>query len=121
MSDYEYKKTKYDSILFRVKKGKADDYRQAAQDLGIKFWDLIQAGVEEYIANHGGEEINSSQVMTSQPSEKLSAEQKKLVEEFSRLPPDAQKFLLKFLKALNEKPTPNIDCAYSVTNEANYK
>lgn len=106
MSDYEYKKANYDNILFRVKKGKADDYRQAAQDLGIGFWELIQSGVEEFIQNHAGGDflpVKPAPMNKEQPAEKLSAQEKTLLAEFNRLPVDAQKALLKFLKTLNER------------------
>ena len=97
-AEYEQRKANYDQVLFRVKKGKAGEYKQAAAELGIGFWELIQSGVEEYIANHAGEKLPAAK-----PEEKLTADEKKLAEEFSRLPTDAQKYLLKFVRAINQK------------------
>ena len=112
MSDYGYKKTKYDTILFRVKKGKADDYRQAAEDLGIGFWALIQSGVEEYIQNHSGEAFKPStpkspptachaliDPLSQEPL--LSKEQRLLLDEFNQLPVDTQKAIVKLIRSVN--------------------
>ncbi len=97
MSSPDYKKANYDQILFRVKKGKREEYQQVAESLGLSFWAFLQSGVEEYISNHAGE------VMTPQPKpEPLSAADKQLVEEFARLPADAQKYFLKAFKAINQ-------------------
>lgn len=102
-TEYERRKDKYDNVLFRVQKGKAEDYRQAARDLGIGFWELIQSGVEEFIARHPGGEFQALAVKTAKdvPEQKLTTEQKRLVEEFNKLPVDTQKIVVKLLKAIN--------------------
>ena len=102
MSDYEYKKARYDSILFRVKKGKADEYRQSAQDLGIGFWELIQSAVEEFIANHAGGDFLPivKPASIAPPIEKLTSQEKTLLTEFNRLPPSTQKIIVKLIRDL---------------------
>ena len=92
-----YKKENYDQILIRVKKGKREEYRLAAEEMGLGQMELFRRGVEEYIANHGGEIPASS----SKP-ESISVADKRLVEEFNQLPVDAQKSLMKFLKVINQ-------------------
>lgn len=104
MSDYEYKKSKYDTIVFRVKKGKATEYRQAAQDLGVGFWNLLQTGVEEFIANHLGGDflpVKPAPMTKEPPAEKLTSVERTLLDEFNRLPVDVQKAFLKTFKAIN--------------------
>ena len=96
-TEYERRKNNYDTILFRVKKGKRGEYQQAAQDLNIGFWELIQSGIEEFIWNHAGEKFP-----TEVKPESISAADRRLLDEFNQLPVDAQKSLLKFLKAINE-------------------
>ena len=102
MSTAEYKKANYDQILFRVKKGKREEYQQAAESFGIGFWALLQAGVEEYIANHGGEEFNTASIGAKE-TEKLSAADKKLVENFNALSPKSQKALREIISELVDK------------------
>ncbi|MBD3879275.1 MAG: hypothetical protein SR1Q5_06275 [Quinella sp. 1Q5] len=93
--EYDHRKANYDQILFRVKKGKREEYQQAAGNLGIGFWALIQHGVEEYIANHGGEIIQKPE------AEKLTAEERRLLTAFAKLPKNAQINLIKTLEALS--------------------
>lgn len=53
-SDYSYKKANYDQILIRVKKGKQQDYRQAADTLGLGQMEMFRRAVDEFIARHVG-------------------------------------------------------------------
>ena len=91
-TEYERRRDKYDTVVFRVKKGKADEYRQVAQDLGLGFWDFLRNGVEEYITNCTGKEASTS----------LSATEKTLVEEFRQLPADVQKQVVKLIGSINK-------------------
>ena len=47
-----YREKAYDVISFSVKKGKKEDYKQAAEQRGMSLAGILQSGVEEYIANH---------------------------------------------------------------------
>lgn len=57
----------------------------------------MKLNIESYVTNHTGE------VVTVKPENQLSAEERKLIDEFNQLPTDAQKSLMKFLKAVNTK------------------
>lgn len=92
----DYKKENYDQILVRVRKGKREEYRQAADEMKLGQMELFRIAVEEYIQNHAGEEFKPEK------PESISAADKRLIEEFNRLPVDAQKSLMKFLRAINE-------------------
>lgn len=52
--DANYLKANYDNIVLRVKKGKHAEYKQAAENFGISLRELLQSGVEEFIASHIG-------------------------------------------------------------------
>ena len=98
MANRRYRDKVYDQITVEVPKGKRDEYKAAAKDLRLTFKALIQAGVEEYIQNHGGEVSTPTAPVVD---DKLPAGQRRLVEEFNRLPSDARRQLVKFLQALN--------------------
>lgn len=49
--DRDYKKMHYDQIAFRVKKGKREEYQQAANDFGLGLSEMIRLAVETYIAD----------------------------------------------------------------------
>ena len=109
--DAEYKKAHYDNVVLRVYKGKREEYQQAAQDLGIGFWDLLQSGVEEFIASHIWSDFSPVKPasITPPPAQKLSAEERNLLAEFNQLPADVQKSLLKLAKSINANQTANVD------------
>ena len=48
----KYNAKAYDQILVRVKKGKRDEWKQAAELLGIGYVEMIRQATDEYIANH---------------------------------------------------------------------
>ena len=104
-SDYEYKKANYDQILIRVKKGKQVAYTEAAAALGIGRMEMFRRAVDEFIANHAAEtyggELNHTQpAQIVDTSPRLTGDEKKLIDAFNNLSPEAQKALLKFLDAL---------------------
>lgn len=95
-TNQEYKNLNYDRLAIWIKKGRREEYKTNAAEFGLSLASLIQAGVEEYIQNHGGEVTPAPVVEV-----KLPADQRRLVEEFNQLPPDARRQLVKFLQALN--------------------
>ena len=99
LANANYRAKAYDVISTSVKKGKRDEYNAAAKELKISLAQLIQNGVEEYIARHIGENFTPD---TLNAEQKLTTEQKRLVEEFSQLPVDAQKGFMKVFKSINE-------------------
>ena len=52
LAQAKYNATNYDRVAILVKKGKRDEWKQAAAIRGIAYADLIRRGVEEYIKNH---------------------------------------------------------------------
>ena len=48
----KYAKNHLDSITFKVRKGKRDEYKTAAFERGVGFMEMIRQAIEEYIANH---------------------------------------------------------------------
>lgn len=93
----EYKKENYDQILVRVKKGKREEYRTAAEGLGLGQMELFRAAVEEFIKNHAGEKVT----LEVKP-ESISAADRRLLDEFNQLPADVQKKTLALIRAINE-------------------
>jgi len=47
-----YKDKAYDRLAVAIKKGKRDEWKAAAADLGLSLAGLVVAGVEEYIQAH---------------------------------------------------------------------
>ena len=118
--DKEYKKNNYDSILFRVKKGKKAEYQQAASELGLGKMELMRVAVEEYIAHRRDEksvgsrdadlspvDTNNAPITCKQPEQNLSTEQKQLIEEFNKLPVETQKAFLKLFTLINQNSKQN--------------
>lgn len=48
----KYMDKTYDRVAIRVKKGKRDEWKAAAADLGLSLAGLVVAGVDEYISRH---------------------------------------------------------------------
>lgn len=55
MAQQKYNQKSYDQILIRVKKGKREEYRLAAEARSLGLMELFRISVEEYIANHATE------------------------------------------------------------------
>ena len=94
----KYQQSSRTLIAADVSKSKGEFYRQSAKDLDLSLSMLIQNGVEEYISRHAGENFPDK----PQPKS-LSPADEKLIAEFSKLPPDAQKSLMQFLRTLNRQ------------------
>ena len=94
----KYRAKAYDRLSTDIPKGKRDAYNLAASELGLSLSKLIQNGVEEFIARHADKEIERP----AQPAaEKLSADDRQLVEEFAKLPVDVRKAITKIISAVN--------------------
>ena len=48
----EYNKNTYDNLHLRVKKGVKDEYKAAADRLGLSLAGLVTTAVDEYISKH---------------------------------------------------------------------
>ncbi len=85
-----YQQEKCDRITADIPKGKRDEYKAKAANLGLSLSMLIQRGVESY-----------GNLSEQNSPDKLTTEQKIFVDEFSKLPADIQKHFLKVFKAIN--------------------
>ena len=95
----KYQQEKRTLIATEVSKEKGEFYRTTATEFGISLSKLVQNGVEEFIQNHAGQNLS----LVAQNSEpKLSAADKKLVDEFNQLPVDTQKALIKLIQSINQ-------------------
>ena len=93
----KYRQEKRDQMTLEVPKGKREVYKAIAARLGLSLSMLVQHSVEEYGANHAGEVIHKPE------AEKLTAEEKRLLAAFAKLPKNAQTNLIKTLEALSPK------------------
>lgn len=91
--DQQYKAANYDSILVRVRKGKREEYKQVADNCGLGLMELFRRGVEEFIANHGGE-IPAPRV------DAITSEQRKILDALGELPPAVRKSIVKLISEL---------------------
>lgn len=108
--DQTYKKANYDHIAFHVKKGKREEYKQAADDFGISLRELFQTSVEEFIAERSLQSLPVKPAsITPPPAEKLTSQEKTLLAEFNQLPADVQKSLLKLAKSINANQSGNVE------------
>ena len=100
--DREYKKLNYDKIFFLARKGKRAEYQQAAKDFGISQSEMIRLAVETYILDRSLHDLPVKPVPISKPeSQELSAEERRLLDEFNKLPPNIQKSIAKMIRAIN--------------------
>ena len=100
MSTAEYKRENYDQIAFWLPKGMKAKYKQVAEDFGISLRELIQNSVDAFIADKSLQDL-PTRIVKPAPQEKLSAEQRQLVDEFNKLPPDVQKSIAKMIRVIN--------------------
>jgi len=101
LASQRYRKKTYEQIFFDVKKGIKAEYKAAAAELGLSLAALLTNAADEFIQRHTGEDFHV-QTITTQPTEKISANQRRLLDAVEKLPADAQKSLLKFLESLNK-------------------
>lgn len=94
----KYREKTYDTIGFDVKKGKRDEYKAAAAELGISLAGFLTAAAEEFIERHGGEVV--ARPLPSK-EERLSSADKRLVEEFNQLPDDIKPTVRKLIQQIN--------------------
>ena len=101
LSIAKYRQEKRDRLSTDIPKGKRAEYNAAAGHLGISLALLVQNGVEEYIANHAGEEFKPT---TSAP---MTAEERKLIDDFNALPDDVRKSISKLIRQINQNQPQN--------------
>lgn len=98
----KYDKANFDLINFKIRKGKRELYKAAADELKLSLSRLLQLGAEEYIVNHAGaefvkalQETGEAVVPFEKPAEKeLSAQEQLLLARFNRLPQETKDVVL---------------------------
>lgn len=98
--DAEYKKANYDKIFFLVKKGKREEYKQAAEDFGLGQAEMIRLAVDTFIAEKSLQDL-PTRIVKPAPQEKISDEERRLLDEFNKLPTDVQKSIAKMIRTIN--------------------
>ena len=101
LSIQKYRQEKRDQLAVDVPKGKRDAYKAIAAELGLSLSMLIQRSVESYAGLQSVESLKPAPMTKEPTAEKLSAQERTLLDEFNRLPVDVQKAFLKTFKAIN--------------------
>ena len=52
LPNLRYREKAFDSISFTIKKGKREEYKEAAKARGLGLAELFRIGADEYIENH---------------------------------------------------------------------
>lgn len=97
----EYKDSNYDRLAILVRKGKRDEYKAAASDLGLGYAEMIRSAVEEYIQRHRGEVVIPATAKVA--AEKISADERRLLDAAAKFPQDTRKLFLKLVEDLAAK------------------
>ena len=90
----KFRAKKFDRVTVNVPKGKRDAYKLGAEILELSLSQLVQTAVEEYLENHWGEvPATPAKVEKRVVEEKLtlSAAERRLLENFAKLPKSVQK------------------------------
>lgn len=96
ISRQKYESKAYDQILIKVRKGKREEYKDAAKRLGLGQMELFRAAVEEYIRNHAGDIA----VPAARQVETISAEERRLIKSFASLPDNVKPTIKKLVEQL---------------------
>lgn len=98
----KYRAKTYDTIGFDVPKGKRDAYKRIAAEMGMSLAAFLTKAADSYAVNYAaaGEKIPPS-VPTSE--NKLSADDRRLIDSAGKLTPDARRALVKFLEILTAR------------------
>ena len=97
--DQEYKKTNYDQVAIRVKKGKREEYQQAAENFGLGYGEMIRLAVEKFIADRSDEPFTKP----VKPENQLSTEERKLIDAFNQYTQEGRKAIVKLVETLAPK------------------
>lgn len=92
----KYKDNNYDRLAILIKKGKREEYKQAAERLGLGYAEMIRLAIDAFIAENAGEEFKTT---TPAP---MTAEERKLIDDFNALPDDVRKSISKLIRQINQ-------------------
>lgn len=107
----KYRAKTYDTIGFDVRKGKREEYKAAAAELGLSLAAFLTNAADEYALNHTGADPSSivpadntaekNSVDDSNQQPKITTQDRQLLDAINALSPESRKALLKFLQSLN--------------------
>ena len=100
LATQKYRAKTYDTIGFDVPKGKREEFKTIAAERGLSLARFLLLAAESYAGLQSVESFKPAS-MTKQPTEKLTSQERTLLDEFNRLPVDVQKAFLKTFKAIN--------------------
>lgn len=92
----KYREKTYDTIGFDVPKGKREEFKDKAAKLGLSLAKFLFVAAETY-----GEGI-AADSFTKPEKPELSADERRLLDEFNQLPSDTRKALVKLVKSINQ-------------------
>lgn len=87
----KFRAKKFDRVTVNVPKGKRDLYKLGAEFLDLSLSALIQNAVEDYLESHWGKSPAKVEKPVAEEKLKLSAEERRLLENFAKLPKSVQK------------------------------
>lgn len=91
-----YVQEKCDHLTINVPKGERETYKQIADEQGISVAKLVQYSIAEFAQRHTGKGIFYPQ------GDRLTFEQRQLIDTVSKLTPETRKHLIKFLERLTD-------------------
>lgn len=107
MANKRYRSKTYDTIGFDVKKGKRDEYKAFAAMLNLSLAAFLTVAADEYARNHIADGVPAGEIAagisTTAPAEKITAEQRRLIDATDDLTPNERRALLKFLELLKAR------------------
>lgn len=89
----KYRAKTYDTIGFDVKKGKREEYKAAAAELGLSLAAFLTNAADEFIQNHAVENFSARLNTSTPPQYTLTSEERRLLDKWNKLPVSTQKKL----------------------------
>ena len=101
LANKKYRTKTYDTIGFDVPKGKREEYKEKAASLGLSLAKFLTTAADAYGASHAGEVVIPA--TSKAGGEKVSAEERRLLDAAAKFPSDTRKLFLKLVEDLAAK------------------
>ena len=102
LANKKYRAKAYDTIGFDVPKGKRDEYKATAASKGLSLAKFLFLAAEAYGAKlEGGEVVIPATAKVA--AEKISADERRLLDAAAKFPQDTRKLFLKLVEDLAAK------------------
>ena len=99
----KFRTKKFDRVTVNVPKGKRDAYKLGAEFLELSLSQLVQNAVEDYLENNWGESPAKIEKPVVEEKLKLSVAERRLLEDFAKLPKSVQKKFAGLIKDFAER------------------